>query len=353
MKTPKITISDTAPGKGRPLPKGEHIINPAEITERAVKGMIYADKFNMETTKKGTPRYILKETAGKATVIPIAPKGEEIDDIAAYNASLLLGLDDLTADVFKIIHAYGRDHKDEKGYFWVYAADILDERGKVPKTKKVLGKIYNVGHRPDDIDDIWLRIQQLRGLKLIIGTAIINGRKLRKPLVHKGYLLVVTEELTYRGTDRAYAWKCKFYDGMEDLVRNERFCNQFRKALSYDHIRRSPEKRICDYAYDGFRLNGNKAFGRRVSTIIEALNLPCDEKRPQMSIDRIEAALNRLIEDGALKNWGYRISKGEYTKKLKLPSRNVWAEYQLLTLCFFPPKTLPAIVKPRQKALRK
>jgi hypothetical protein len=327
--------------------------NPIEIGDRASTRAIHSDKTRLAKTKSGKSYYKLEERERRATIIFVPPKGKEVDDIAEYTAELLNGLDDRTADVLKLLHSYGREFKNKNGYFWAYANDILNDLGTKPMTKSEHGKVYNTGHRTEDIQEINRHVQHLRGLKLIVGTVILNGKKLKKPLVHKGYLLVVTEELTSRRTDRVYAWKCKFYDGLEDLVKNERFYNVFRKALTYDPLRRSPEKRISSYADEGFRLNGNRAFGRRVSTMVEAMNLPYDEKRPQMSINRIELALNRLVADNGIGDWGYLISKGEYTKELTFSPRRVWEEYQNLMLWFFPPSGLPQIAKPKKIALNK
>jgi hypothetical protein len=352
-----MTDTTQAPRQqGRPLREGPYLRTPLEIADRLTMLTITTDKEKLEETKSGEKCVRLQERQMKAIVVCRPPEGEEVDDVAKYAAEVFNGLDDLTADVFQILRAYWREFKDEKGYVEVIAPDVLNERGIKPTTKKEISKIYNTGHRTKDIDDINERVQQLRGIRLRVGAAIINGRKLKKPFVRRGYLLVVDEEFTHPESGRVYGWKFKFYDGLEDLVRNDRFCNVFRKALTYDPIRRSPEKRISNFMNERFRMNGNKAFGRHVSTMFKALNLPYDNKHPQASIDRIELALNRLVEDEGLKDWGYIISKGKFTKKPRLSPRGMWTEYQNLTLWFFPPDSLPPIIrksKPKPIALKK
>jgi len=353
-QTSKKTQRQKAPKSGQKLAAGTHIAKPSEAADRGAVGMIHADKKTLGTTKNGKPCYSHDEPRSRTTVVCVPPKGKEIDDLAEYNARILSGMDDLTADVLFIMTAHWRQFQDAEGYVTITASDILNERGIAPYKKDISGKEYLVGHRPEDIEDVNERIQQLRGLKLIISTtSLFNGRK--RKAINRGYLLVVSQDwVREEGAERAYAWKCKFYEGLEALVRNERFCNVYRKALSYNHLKHSPEKRLSFLAAEGFRLNRNRAFTRSMDLVIKTLNLPFHDDRPGRSVDRIVAALNRLQADGGLASdphgWGIKLSPGVYTQRIEdlfkaklLPARNFGKAFRQLNLRLFPPSTLPEI----------
>jgi hypothetical protein len=349
------------------LTKGDYGKSPSEIIDRATKRAIWAKKSGLPVNKNGVPFYRLAEREHRAMVTLVPPTGKEVEDMAEYAANVFNTLDDLTNDVFQICALYWRECRDKKDFVEVWAKDILNERGLKQKTHKETGKPYKVGHRPEDIADVARCIEQLRNFKFTIGTIYWNGRKLKTPIVRKGYLLVVSEEITQHG--KPIGWKFKFYDGLEELVRHDRFQNTYRKAFAYNTLKQSPEKRLSAFIDEGFRLSGNRPFKRSMSNptpsppkkppgILETLNLPFDIKEPKRSISRILAALKKLKDDGGLGGCGVSLGKEvisndiEDIESLQLPARRLEKAFKALDFWFFPPKSLPEIDRPR-KALKK
>jgi hypothetical protein len=263
--------------------------------------------------------------------------------------------------VFFILSAHSREYPDENGYVTVTASDILAELGVQPMKKIENGIARTAGHRSESIDEINEYIQQLRGLKLIVSkTTLINGRKPSQPLVYKGYLLVLEGEYSKEKSERAYAWRFKMYDGLEDLVRNERFRHVYRRALTYNPVRHSPEKRLSYLIDTGFRLNGNRSFHQNLGLIMDKLNLPFDDVNPGRWITRFVKALNKLQADGGLatspKGWAFEGRSGLKTQDIEalfrakdLPPRNFKDALRDMDLWLFPPLTLPEIKRRRKK----
>jgi hypothetical protein len=331
------------------LPKGPYIPVSNEIAERAAIGAINSKE--LEKSNSGTIAHKHKEKQATATVSFRPISGTEVTDAVEYAANVFKDLDDLTTDVFLLHIAHAKESQSENGFSWMMSTTILDDRGTKQTTKQESGKIYQTGHRPADIDEVYRRVQQLETFWIKIKkVSTINGRNPKKPSIHEGRLLIVSERVRYEGSERVYAWKYKLLDGLRDLANDKRFCLISRKVLEYDPIRRSPEKRIGVYAAIHFRLNANKAINRTVKTIFEYCHLPYDEKNPQMSRDRFEIALNRLAEDGIISQWNYFI-EDNITRDPKLPSRKWWDEYQSLTIRIEPPADLPEIKSQRRKAI--
>lgn len=331
------------------IPKRPYWKVSNEMAERAAIAAINARKLG--TLKSGKRAHKHKEVRATATIYFLPVPGTEVKDKAEYAVNIFNELDDLTTDVLLLHIAHAKESQDEEGNSWIISSTILNDRGVKPITKKESGKIYHGGHRTEDIDDIYLRVQQLETFWIKIKeVAEINGKKLRNPVIHQGRLLTVTERLKHKGSNRVYGWSFKLLVGLRELANDKRFCLISRKLIEYDHIRRSPEKRIGIYTAIHFRLNANNAINRKIKTIFKYCQLKYDEKNPQMSRDRFEDALNRLVEDQIISKWNYFI-EDNFTKNPELPAQKWWEEFQSLVIRLEPPSDFPKIKSQRRKAL--
>jgi hypothetical protein len=83
------------------------------------------------------------------------------------------------------------------------------------------------------------------------------------------------------------------------------------KALAYDPKYHYAEKRLAKYLAFAFRWNAHKeadTIDPRVSTLLKNASLEPDQRRPQRTRDRLEAALKRLADDGVIGSWSYVIN---------------------------------------------
>jgi hypothetical protein len=271
-----------------------------------------------------------------------------VKDTEEYADNIFKRLDDLTIDTLLLHIAHARESQDENGFSWLMSATILDDRGLEPTKRKESGKIYETGHRTEDIDKIYHRVQQLEAFWIKIKkVSTINGKTLRNPAILEGRLLTVSQKLRHENSERVYGWKYRLLDGLKDLANDKKFLLVSRKVIEYDPKLRSPEKRIGLYAAIHFRLNSNKSINRRIKTIYEYCHLPHEEANPARSIKRIHEALIRLSDDNVIGDWWY-IFDEKFTKALPLMS---WKDYQTLMLRLEPPSDLPSIKTRRQKSL--
>jgi hypothetical protein len=368
---PKSQASSDALPYRKPLPDGPYGAAPNELIDRTVKRAIWDQGKNLKPLKSGRKRFEHTEGNSRATVsyvppapvdsenIPsprdsaeIPPTEAEMNKMVEETVSFFKSLDELTHDTFQIAAMYRRKFKDKQGSFHLWAEDVLDERGVARKLYSEDGQTYKSGHRSGDIADIARCIEQLRSFKMTVGTIIKPGARRNKVRTRKGYLLIVEQEFANPVSGKAEGWKLRFYDGLEDLVQDNRFGNVYRKQFQWHLVNRKIERRLSSFIYDGFRLNHNRRFNRQVGDVMDALNLPFDKQNPQRSIDRFVEGLKRLVEDDGIEDFGFEIAKDVIIKEvlgLKLPARNLKEAFRGLKLWFYPPATLPQIKDNRKK----
>lgn len=80
------------------------------------------------------------------------------------------------------------------------------------------------------------------------------------------------------------------------------------KAIQYDPYRQKWEKRLARYLSWQWRIQVTRndyTRAYRTSTLIEAVGMEPDQKRPGLTRDRLEKALDRLQADGVIAQWQY------------------------------------------------
>jgi len=101
----------------------------------------------------------------------------------------------------------------------------------------------------------------------------------------------------------------------------------FQKVLQYDPYHEHWEKRISRHLVFWLRTNANRKQKPSIviGSLLEELNLPVEEERPQRTRDHFEEAMNRLASDNLL-TWSYR-------DPCELPPRKwlpMWLQKQIL-----------------------
>lgn len=337
----------------------DHLRITSGVADRAMMLAIYGgadpEKY-WNISSRNVPFYVHEEPKGKVEV-SIRDSEDSTSAIARQAFEELKRLDDLTCDVFLLHVAHWREHRDEHGGAWITAEAILDERGIVPKTEPsgIDGKRYRAGHRLDNVQEIYSRVQQLERFWITVSRAEVyvqgvKGKRRPQLLSRQGRALVVKERIIQSRLDetegRVHAWYFQLYDGLGEIVVDEQFAYIARKVLTYDFKRRIPEKRIGRYLAFHIQLNrGKPAIYRHVGTLLDDCGIECDASNPQRTRDRFEQALDRLTADRVLQDWNYRTNGDKLTKKLRLPARG-WVEgWRQSSLELRPAAAHPAIAK--------
>ena len=338
---------------------------PSGVADRAMMLAIYGgadpEKY-WNISSRNVPFYVHEEPKGKVEV-SIRNSEDSTSAIARQAFEELKRLDDLTCDVFLLHVAHWREHHDEHGGAWITAEAILDERGIVPKTEPsgAGDKRYRAGHRLDDVQEIYSRVQQLERFWITVSRAEVyvqgvKGKKRPQLLSRQGRALLVKERIIQSRLDetegRVHAWYFQLYDGLGEIVVDEQFAYIARKVLTYDYVRRVPEKRIGRYLAFHIQLNrGKPAIYRLIGTLLDDCGIPCDASNPQRTRDRFEQALNRLTADGVLQDWNYRTGGDKLTKELRLPARGWVGGWRQASLELRPAAAHPAMATKRAAPL--
>ena len=319
--------------------------------ERSIEKSIY------DTWKLDQSREPVFEFNEKSTSIEISrkrPEGFEVSQLSDDAVRKLENLDDSTCDVYFLHIAHWRESRDDKGYAWMTGATILEDRDIVPKIARDGLKPYNEGHRGEDIDAVYDRVQQLEHLWVNVKSVDMwsigkGGKKRKKTFSREGRVMVISERIRQtskgEGQGRVYAWKYKLYEGLEDLVMDNRFAFMSRKVFTYHPDQQRPEKRIGRFVAIHFKINNMNPITREVSTIFDYCRISHDKTSPQKSKTRFEKALNTLVADGVMADWNYFV-KGEKVKAPELKPRNWWEQYQGLSLLLEPSPEIPKVKRP-------
>jgi DNA-binding XRE family transcriptional regulator len=111
------------------------------------------------------------------------------------------------------------------------------------------------------------------------------------------------------------------------------------KALRYDPYRQAPEKTLTRYLSYLWRVRASKGAYRdplRVSTLLENSRLALNERKPSLTLARLEKVLDTLQADGVIASWRY-----DGWTPADAPARG-WASAWLQALIIIePPASIP------------
>lgn len=252
---------------------------------------------------------------------------------------------DLHSDIYlAMVVQLKMGKKDEQGFTWITADQLLDYRGiKRKENPGDLPTHPTGGHRMErreevagcvgDMQDVFIKIQEL---EIIDDAASGNKRRLPKTTLNRLSRLFIfgdvvthntlpldgpSKSITIAWQFRESAWMLPFLDGPN------RFTGiLFKKILNYDPFHEVWEKRLSKHFLFWLRTNARHTLKPSVTigTLLEEYNLEIDERNPQRTRDRFEKAMNRLQSDGLL-IWRYK-------DELHLPARKwlpTWMAMQI------------------------
>jgi hypothetical protein len=292
--------------------------------------------------EQGIPTFPYIKDSGR-THIQIRP--DERASIAPEMAEKLWAevkrLSDLDGDIFLAMLAQLiNGPKDERGYVWIHAPQILDYRGIQPiKKKSDSGKVYRAGHRQEDILAVSHAIARFQNTWVKVDQVIIDNddpgkgkqrTKRRVQFTKEDRLfnmgsVIRAHELDFDQPDRAIyavAWQ---YQEADWLVPFTKGANRYigylaKKVLEYDPYHEFWEKRLARYFMIHLRINASYGgmIKRKIRDLIQELSLPIDERHPERTKQRFEKAMRRLVTDTQIELW-------QYEQNGQLPSKK-WLE---------------------------
>lgn len=287
-------------------------------------------------TNNGIPSYTFRQRQGAMIVSMRLPEETSLDPaLAATLWSQVKQLADADADVLLAALARWMEpaHRDAQGATWITATAVLDCRGIKPKMKRDGAARYRAGHRWEDIaeiaaslerlDRIWVELQQIKVLEHQ------RGRRPReRQLTLESKLVNVTDRISQSDLDGGklpVAWHYRPGRWIEPFLEapNRQVAILLQKALMYDPYRRLWEKRLARYFTFHLRIGARTPtpLRRKIGGIMEELSLPIDQRNPERTRQRFEAALHRLRDDALIASWEYTGEAQAALSPSNLPAR--------------------------------
>ena len=301
-----------------PLVAGNHLPVMSAVHYQALREALYKNTFEkVEGDPWPTAQLVRGETLGQAQLRPPGADtqaflpSEQIERWVEEMWRQRKELSDLDADVLDALSALwlyqARSEQDRA------AADVdglLAMRGIQPRHR---GNGRRSGYRPEQ------RLEMLRALAHV-QNLWINIAEIEDPDAPSGERRVV-QSRAFVITDRVGR-----IDLSGALVDIDRFVYRpgevfalflmgpgsqtallSAKALKYDPYHQVYEKRLARYLSWQWRVTGG--YGTRhpylVGALLDAVGKTVDERRPALSRQRLEQALDTLEEDGVIASWDY------------------------------------------------
>jgi DNA-binding XRE family transcriptional regulator len=217
---------------------------------------------------------------------------------------------------------------------------LLAMRGIKPRLR---GNGYRAGYEPEQraemlravahIQNLWINIAEMDGPR-----EMATGGRARQPTKR------VVQSRAFVVTDRVGQVDLSGYMDVDKFVfrPGEVFAHFLlgpgsqtallsAMALKYDPYRQVWEKRLARYLSWQWRTKARNAqYLRpyRVATLLDAVGKDLDERRPAVTRERLEKALDTLQRDGVIANWQYERWEEELTRQRGWG--HTWVEATLL-----------------------
>jgi hypothetical protein len=277
------------------------------------------------------PQFTYKNKGGTAqTIVEYNTTEREaaIDDVLAKSLSKeLANFTDRDIDAFMI--ALGYSAHGERESVWIFASDILDHRGIVPKMHADTpgGKARNHGHRKEDIIpygksfarlcNLWVTVQQYVDTPEYDKKA---KRRKQREFTHAGRLLSIEDTWFQKEFDPdtgemingySIGWKIRVGEWLTTFLMfpNKQIGLLAQQILKYDPDKETWPKRLAYYLFvHGHASNhggGAVTINREIGDLLNTASLTIDQRDPQRTRDRFEKAMGRLVKDQIIHEWRY------------------------------------------------
>lgn len=244
-------------------------------------------------------------------VDPFIMNASELNVWTKTMMNYVSSMSDLTADVFDILTIEWLKHANHvHDTIEINVDDILRYRGITPRLN---GNQRSSGYRPDQRESIAKQIQLLDHIWIEAEREIYsNGDSQKKTQKLKGraiHLHLEFREQDEDGNTELLLIRARPGDMFAHTLLNGRqTALMSKKALEYDVDKFPYEKRLTRYLSYIWRIrqqNASYTDTIRVQTLLDAIKLPLNKKRPLRTWERLEKALERLEKDRVVKSFQF------------------------------------------------
>ncbi len=251
-----------------------------------------------------------RDTAGEVSMVPAQfEAGQGFGVLAEQMWKQSRALSDLDADVLDaLLHCWMAGAQADDEDVVVAVDEILRLRGLEPKRNS---RGYGAGYHPKQRRQVVESLLRLETLWLDLVET--STRKGEPPRAIRSRALVMTDQMGRLGQDGTLDVERVIFRPGRMFGRllsgpGRRVAKLPRKALEYDPYRFAVEKRLVRYLSWQWRIRayeGTYLQPYRVETLLNAIGLEVDARRPSKLRERFEAALDRLHSDRVLAQWQY------------------------------------------------
>jgi len=252
--------------------------------------------------------------------LPVYPTPAEVQQWQDGITQQYRQMGDETVDALDVVTAkwLNQARHPEEGVN-ITANELLQARGVKPKR----GGGYpqkarqRMAQQVENLGTLWLKIHEATRWETVPGP---NGKKKRvertDTMESRVLDISLRKESTLRGWDAAggdvqyFSWRVKPGLALVPFVagENRQLAWLSTRALQYDPYRQIPEKRLLRYLSWQWRIRrneGNLLQNFTVRTLLEGIRLRKDPNNPIKTKDRLEKALDILLEDKLINGWQY------------------------------------------------
>lgn len=252
--------------------------------------------------------------------LPVYPTPEELQQWQDIITQQYRQMGDETVDCLDVIAAKWLDQAQhpEEGIN-LSVNELLQARGL--KCKKGGGYPQEtrkrIAHQVETLGVLWLKIYEAPRWETVTDNSGKRKRVERNESLESRLLdISLRRTSTLRGWDAAggdvqfFSWRLKPGIALLPWVagENKQLALLSTKALAYDPYRQKPEKRLLRYLSWQWRIRrneGNLLQTFTARTLLEGIRLRKDPKNPIKTKNRLEKALDTLLEDKLINAWQY------------------------------------------------
>ena len=305
---------------------------------------------DLSTRTMSSKAYLMPD---KSTPITSNETLEEMQEVMKNKVLDLIKQGDLAADVFDTIAAkWLKEAKHYDAMIDLTADDILKARGLKPVLSGTgrRGGYTEVQRQAiqkqiEILNCTWITVQEMECYE------VINGRRKKSKWRGESKAIVVTSRFGQELTDGSldvFAWRARPGDVFTKFLfgpgRQTALLSQ--KALQYDHYRQKWEKRLTRYLAWLWRINsGRTKEGVLVKTLLDAVGVEVNTSRPNRTRNRLEEALELLLQDKVISAWEYDFIDETMTDK-----RGWWRQWVDLKIMITAPEEILEQYKMLNKA---
>lgn len=260
------------------------------------------------------------------------------------------GMDDETADVLDAVsYVWLENAKNPESFVHISSDDGLKLRGLKPK-KNSSG--YGNQYTPEQYKKWAFHLNALCNTWITVSamdtTEIREDKKSPRPkrirIGHESRAISIDDRYGEMNLDgkvdpsRNVVWKYKMGSIFAQYLfgPGRQVAYIHKQALMYEPIKQKWEKRLARYLAWQWRIRqGRGAYMEpyKIETLLAATKESIDPDRPARTKERLEKALDRLMDDGVIKTWQY---EQEWDEKI-VGKRHWWKDWKLAKITIEPP----------------